>query len=83
MYGLMMDDQLTLRPMMERAYKLFGRKEIVTRTDWGLHRHTYSDFYERCGRLANGLARLGIKRGDRVGTFAWNSYRHLELYFGV
>ncbi len=83
MYGLMMDDQLTLRPMMERAHKLFGRKEIVTRTDWGLHRHTYSDFYERCGRLANGLARLGIKRGDRVGTFAWNSYRHLELYFGV
>jgi fatty-acyl-CoA synthase len=78
-----MDYQLTLQPMMERAYKLFGRKEIVTRTDWGIHRYTYADLYERCGRLANGLARLGIKRGDRVGTFAWNSYRHLELYFGV
>lgn len=83
MYGLIMDYQLTLRPMMERAYRLFGSKEVVTRVEDGLHRYTYSDFYERCGRLANGLTRLGIKPGDRVGTFAWNSYRHLELYFGV
>ena len=83
MQGLIMDYQLTLRPLMERAYRLFGSKEIVTRTEVGLHRYTYSEFYERCGRLANGLARLGIKRGDRVATLAWNGYRHLELYFGV
>ena len=83
MRGLIMDYQLTLRPLMERAYRLYGSKEIVTRTVEGLHRYTYSEFYERCGRLANGLARLGIKRGDRVGTLAWNGYRHLELYFGV
>ena len=60
MQGLIMDYQLTLRPLMERAYRLFGSKEIVTRTEAGLHRYTYSEFYERCGRLANGLARLGV-----------------------
>lgn len=83
MQGLIMDYQLTLRPLMERAYRLFGSKEIVTRTSNGLHRYTYSEFYERCGRLGNGLSSLGVKDGDRVGTFAWNGYRHLELYFGV
>lgn len=83
MNGLMMDYQLTLTPILRRAVQLFGKKEIVSRMDWGMHRHTYADFYKRCGQLAYGLSRLGVKRGDRVGSFAWNSYRHLELYFGV
>ncbi len=83
MNGLMMDYQLTLRPILERANQLFAQKEIVSRMDWGIHRYTYADFYQRCGQLAYGLAELGVQRGDRIGTFAWNSYRHLELYFGV
>ena len=83
MDGLMMDYQLTIQPILQKTRQLFGKKEIVTREAWGIHRHTYTDFYERCGRLANGLTRLGVKRGDRVGTFAWNSHRHLELYFGI
>ena len=83
MQGLMMDYQLTLRPILERANYLWGKKEIVSRMDWGTHRYTYADFYKRCGQLANALAKLGVKQGDRVGTFAWNSYRHLELYFAV
>ncbi len=83
MDGLIMDYQLTLRPLMERAFRLFPKKEIVTRTATGMHRHTYADFYRRYGRLANALQRLGVQRGDRIGTFAWNSYQHLELYFGI
>ncbi|MGB1249852.1 MAG: long-chain fatty acid--CoA ligase [Candidatus Promineifilaceae bacterium] len=83
MQGLMMDYQLTLRPILERANNLFAKKEIVTRMDWGIHRYTYADFYKRCCQLANALDRLGIEQGSRIGTFGWNSYRHLELYFAI
>jgi fatty-acyl-CoA synthase len=83
MDGLMMDYPLTLLPMLNRAKQLFGRKEIVTRYPWGVHRYTYADMYKRTCQLANALATLGVKPGERVGTFAWNSGRHLELYFGI
>ncbi|MFQ5340214.1 MAG: long-chain fatty acid--CoA ligase [Anaerolineae bacterium] len=83
MKGLMMDYPLTLTHFLERANRLYPHKEIVTKTPSGMHRYTYADFYERVQRLANGLKQLGVRRGDRVATFAWNNYRHLELYFAV
>lgn len=83
MRGLMMDYPLTLTHFLERARCLFPRKEVVTRTAVGLHRYTYLDVYRRVCRLANALGSLGVQPGDRVGTFAWNTYRHLELYLGV
>src|SRR5262249_23567430 len=49
----------------------------------GSHRYTYGDFRQRVHRLANALKDLGLKPGDRVATFGWNHYRHLELYFAV
>ncbi|MGB7337986.1 MAG: long-chain fatty acid--CoA ligase [Phototrophicaceae bacterium] len=81
--GLMMDYQLTLTPLMKRANTLFPNKEIITRIGDGYHRYTYADFYKGCCRLANALTKLGVQSGDRIGTFAWNSYRHHELYFAV
>src|SRR5512132_2975423 len=83
MEGLMMDYQLTLTPLMERARRLYPQKEIVTKVGPSLERTTYSQWAERVGRLANALAKLGVHRGDRVATFAWNNTRHLELYFAV
>jgi fatty-acyl-CoA synthase len=83
MRGLMMDWQLTIGSLVERAAQLFPHKEIVTRMPRGLHRYTYADLVRRAARLANALAGLGIRPGDRVGTFAWNTYRHLELYLAV
>jgi fatty-acyl-CoA synthase len=83
MRGLMMNSQLTIRSLVERAAQLFPQKEIVTRIPGGLHRYTYGDLLPRLGRLANALAALGVRPGDRVGTFAWNTYRHLELYLAV
>jgi len=83
MQGLMMDYPLTLTHILDRARRLFPRKEIVTKTPSGLHRYTYADMYERAGRLANALDRLGISTGGRVATFAWNTYRHLEIYFAA
>jgi acyl-CoA synthetase (AMP-forming)/AMP-acid ligase II len=83
MQGLMMDYPLTLTHILERARRLFPRKEIVTKTPAGLHRYTYADMYARAGRLANALDRLGISADGRVATFAWNTYRHLEIYFAA
>ena len=83
MQGLMMDYQLTLTPMLERARRLFAKKEIVTKAGPSLERYTYGQMAERVARLSNALAKLGVRRGDRVATFAWNNARHLELYFAV
>ena len=83
MQGQMMDYQLTLTPLLERARCLFPRKEIVTKAGPSLERYTYEQMGERVARLANALEKLGIQRGDRVATFAWNNSRHLETYFAV
>jgi fatty-acyl-CoA synthase len=83
MQGLMMDYQLTTQPLLERARRLYPKKEVVTKVGANMERSTWGAVAERAGRLANALARLGVKPGDRVATFAWNSNRHLELYFAV
>lgn len=83
MDGLMMDWQLNLTTMLERARRLHGRREIVSRTPAGMHRYTYREYVDRVDRLRTALAKLGVKSGDRVATFAWNSYRHFEIYFAV
>ncbi len=79
----MMDYELTLDKILDRARTLFPYKEIVTkRADGSLHRYTYQDAYERIARLAGGLDDLGVERGERVASLAANHYRHYELYFG-
>lgn len=83
MQGLMMNTPLTLAPLLERAARLFPSKEIVSKTETGTHRYSYADFHARVHRLAWALKRMGIQRGDRVGSLCWNGYRHLELYFAV
>jgi len=82
--NLMMSYPLTLTHFFERSRRLFGSKTIATRVPGRpLFRYTYRDFAERTMRLAGALAALGIRRGDRVATFAWNSHRHLELYWAA
>ena len=79
----MMDFPLTLPHFLERAGKLFPNKEIVTRMSAGTHRYRYGDYYRRTHKLARVLERLGVQPGERVGTLAWNTHRHLELYFAI
>jgi len=58
--------------------------EIVSRDPKGvMHRSNYGQIATRAKRLANALKALGIGPGDRVATLAWNSWRHLEIYYGV
>ena len=82
--GLMMDSSLTITSILRRAAQFFPEKEIVSRlSDGSIHRTTYGDLYRRVARLMHALRALGVRPGDLVATFAWNSYRHLELYFAV
>ncbi len=74
---------LLIRSILDRARTYFPANEITTRTASGIFRYTYGDMARRAALLASGLSRLGVQRGDRVATFGWNTYRHLELYFGV
>jgi fatty-acyl-CoA synthase len=83
MDGMMMDFPLTVQMLLDRANRLFPEREVVTRAGESVERSTYRQVYERCCRLAGTLRRLGIRPGDRVGTYAWNTNRHLELYLGV
>ncbi|WP_293749323.1 long-chain-fatty-acid--CoA ligase [uncultured Paraglaciecola sp.] len=84
MQALMMNSQLMISSILRHADKNFPDTEIVSVTaDNPRHRHTYKDFANRSRQLANALAELGAKFGDRIGTLAWNDYRHLELYYGV
>src|SRR5216683_5270 len=62
-----------------RGLMMEGPLLIQTMLDHAAQYHADTEIVS----LANALRRLGIKSGDRVGTLAWNGYRHYELYFGV
>ena len=83
MLGTMMDFPLTLQHIFERGTRLFPDREIVTGGLGERHRYGYREFGQRVHRLASGLRSFGLQPGERVATFSWNHYRHLELYFAV
>ena len=79
----MQDVPLTITHLFDRAEQYHGHKGIVTATGTGRERTTYSAWAERTRRLGGVLDRLGISADGRVATFAWNTARHLELYFAA
>jgi fatty-acyl-CoA synthase len=82
--GLMQDDfQLTLDHVLRRMRTCHPHGQVVTLTDKGTTRASYGEIAARVDRLAAALQELGVKDGDRVGTFAWNNQRHFELYMAV
>jgi fatty-acyl-CoA synthase len=84
MLGLMQDRPLLISQIIDFAAAYYPDVEIVSRTVEGpIHRYGYRDAAKRAKQLAEALQGLGIKLGDRVGTIAWNTYRHFELYFGI
>lgn len=80
----MMQTPLLLSSFVSRAEKYFPDKLIISRTgEQTIHRITYRDYAKRTRRLADALTQLGMRKGTKVGTFAWNHHRHLEAYFAV
>lgn len=84
MLGQMMNTSLMISGLIRHADNYHGDTEIVSRVpEGGIHRYTYHDAHRRSRQLANFLTTLGVKTGDRIGTLAWNTHRHFEIYFGV
>ncbi|MFN9188210.1 MAG: 3-(methylthio)propionyl-CoA ligase [Betaproteobacteria bacterium] len=84
LHGLMMQAPLAIASLIQHADRFHPDVEIVSRRVEGdIHRTTYRQAHRRARQLANALAALGVGRSDRVGTLAWNGYRHFELYFAV
>ena len=84
MQGLMMQESLLVSALIRYADRFHGDTEIVSRRVEGdIHRTNYCDLHRRARQIANALLARGVKPGDRVATLAWNSYRHLELYFAI
>jgi len=84
MLGLMQHQPLLISALLEFAQRHHGDAQIVSRRVEGdIHRYTWRDMAQRARQAARALDALGLNAGARVGTLAFNGYRHLELYFGV
>jgi fatty-acyl-CoA synthase len=83
MLGLMQDAPLTITSILERGERIYPTREIVTRTATGKERATFADLGAEVRRQASALDALGISPDGRVASFAWNTFRHLALYYSV
>ena len=83
MQSTMQPFPLTIASIFRHGRAAYGDSEVVTLHQDGVHRARFADVAERVLRLASALARLGVRPGDRVATFMWNSQQHLEAYLAV
>ena len=84
MLGLMQHHPLMISSVIEFAATYHGDTEIVSRRVEGdIHRTNYAEVNRRAKQIANALDAMKIAQSARVGTLAWNGYRHFELYYGV
>ena len=84
MHGLMQDHPLLISSLIRHAAANHGRREVVSRLgDGSIHRTDYATIERRARRLAQTLELQGIRPGDRIATLAWNTYRHVECFYGV
>ena len=84
MQGLMMDMPLLISGLIQYAADYHGEAEVVARDIEGdIHRYTYAQAHPRIKCMALALKGLGMKSGDRVGTLAWNTHRHWEMFYAA
>ena len=83
MFSTMMQVPLTIGSILEHAKLAYPEQRIVSINSAGRFEYSYAEFAKRVSKLANALVKLGVNPGDRVASFAWNSHRHLELYYAV
>ena len=79
-----MQQPLLISSLLVHAERHHPEREVVSRRVEGdIHLTTYRQIAARSRQMAKAIARLGVKGGERVGTLAWNGYRHFELYYAV
>ncbi|MEM9533157.1 MAG: long-chain fatty acid--CoA ligase [Pseudomonadota bacterium] len=84
MQGLMQSGAINLIELLIHAARWHGQQEMVSlRVEGDLHRQTFAETYQRTAQLAGALRKLGVERGDRVATMAWNTHRHVEAWFAT
>ena len=84
MLGLMQTQSLMISGVLKHGARHHAEGEVVSRTHEGtIHRYTWADVERRSRRLVRALQQLGVGESDRVGTLAWNGYRHLEVYYAA
>ncbi|MDA9171647.1 long-chain-fatty-acid--CoA ligase [Alphaproteobacteria bacterium] len=82
MLGLMQDHPLLISSIFDHAVNGYGNQDIVSNSiEGGMHKYNYSQWGLRTKKLANAFKSLNLSQGDKVGTLAWNGYRHLEIYY--
>jgi fatty-acyl-CoA synthase len=79
----MQDFPLSISAILRHGERVYPESECVTWTDEGPRRASFAEVGANAARLANALACLGVRNGDRVGTFCWNNQEHLEAYLAV
>ena len=84
MLGNMMQQPLLISSILEHAKNQYPAQEVVSRSvEGGIHRYSITALHQRSKQLANALLKLGVQPGDRVASLAWNTYRHMELYYAT
>ena len=83
MQSTMQEFPLTVAAIFRHGLAVHGRSRLVTLAADGLERASFAEVGGRVDRLATALRRLGVRAGDRVGTFLWNTQQHVEAYFAV
>ena len=84
MQGLMMNRPLKISDIITFASEIYPYVEVISvRSEGDIHRTNYLEISRRIAQLAHGLESLGVSKGDRIATLAWNGYRHLELYYAI
>ncbi len=85
MKGQIMSYPLTTNAILEYGNRVFPEQSIISHLpNKTRHQYTFADLYKRCKKLSNALVNtFGVKPGDMIGTFAWNHYQHVELYYAI
>jgi acyl-CoA synthetase (AMP-forming)/AMP-acid ligase II len=83
MFSTMQDRPLTITALFEHSRRVYAESEVVTFLGDESRRGTYFEVGNRAEKLAAALSRIGVKAGDRIGTFCWNTQEHFEAYFAI
>ena len=84
MLGLMQHQNLLISGILKHGARHHGNAPVISRNhDGTTHRYGWKEVEQQSRRLVKAMQKLGVGAGDRVGTLAWNGYRHLEVYYAA